>query len=108
MEDSCCLEASASGFQDDFFRGCYSGAPVHFFLSDQEMLLYSLSHLLSSSILQYRHILQTVIAQCETLSFEGFWCGALDEEDDDIYDLEILSKCDIVLKDEEPGSRPYG
>lgn len=34
--------------------------------------------------------------------------GALEEEDDDIYATETLSKYDTVLKDEEPGDGLYG
>lgn len=34
--------------------------------------------------------------------------GVLEEEDDDIYVIEILFKYDIVLKDEEFGDGFYG
>lgn len=39
---------------------------------------------------------------------KAFGVGALEEEDDDIYATETLSKYDTVLKDEEPGDGLYG
>ncbi|NXV16734.1 GPTC1 protein, partial [Cepphus grylle] len=39
---------------------------------------------------------------------QAFGVGALEEEDDDIYATETLSKYDTVLKDEEPGDGLYG
>ncbi|NXS08770.1 GPTC1 protein, partial [Neodrepanis coruscans] len=39
---------------------------------------------------------------------QAFGVGALEEEDDDIYATDILSKYDTVLKDEEPGDGLYG
>ncbi|NXT01072.1 GPTC1 protein, partial [Jacana jacana] len=39
---------------------------------------------------------------------QAFGVGALEEEDDDIYATEMLSKYDTVLKDEEPGDGLYG
>ncbi|XP_055092157.1 G patch domain-containing protein 1 isoform X1 [Symphalangus syndactylus] len=42
------------------------------------------------------------------ISGQAFGVGALEEEDDDIYATETLSKYDTVLKDEEPGDRLYG
>ncbi|XP_006168044.2 G patch domain-containing protein 1 [Tupaia chinensis] len=42
------------------------------------------------------------------ISGQAFGVGALEEEDDDIYALETLSKYDTVLKDEEPGDGLYG
>ncbi|NXH20371.1 GPTC1 protein, partial [Bucco capensis] len=39
---------------------------------------------------------------------QAFGVGALEEEDDDIYATEALSKYDTVLKDEEPGDGLYG
>ncbi|KAM6430344.1 G patch domain-containing protein 1 [Liasis olivaceus] len=39
---------------------------------------------------------------------QAFGVGALEEEDDDIYVVESLSKYDTVLKDEEPGDGLYG
>ncbi|NXP55123.1 GPTC1 protein, partial [Heliornis fulica] len=39
---------------------------------------------------------------------QAFGVGALEEEDDDIYAIETLSKYDTVLKDEEPGDGLYG
>ncbi|NXC45769.1 GPTC1 protein, partial [Penelope pileata] len=39
---------------------------------------------------------------------QAFGVGALEEEDDDIYAPETLSKYDMVLKDEEPGDGLYG
>ncbi|NXN45096.1 GPTC1 protein, partial [Rhinoptilus africanus] len=39
---------------------------------------------------------------------QAFGVGALEEEDDDIYATETLSKYDTVLKDEEPGDGFYG
>ncbi|XP_033621755.1 G patch domain-containing protein 1 isoform X2 [Fukomys damarensis] len=42
------------------------------------------------------------------ISGQAFGVGALEEEDDDIYATEILSKYDTVLKDEEPGDGLYG
>ncbi|NXG51979.1 GPTC1 protein, partial [Psilopogon haemacephalus] len=39
---------------------------------------------------------------------QAFGVGALEEEDDDIYAAETLSKYDTVLKDEEPGDGLYG
>lgn len=44
----------------------------------------------------------------ETLFPKAFGVGALEEEDDDIYATETLSKYDTVLKDEEPGDGLYG
>lgn len=44
----------------------------------------------------------------ETLFSKAFGVGALEEEDDDIYATETLSKYDTVLKDEEPGDGLYG
>lgn len=51
---------------------------------------------------------KTCIAQFETLFLKAFGVGALEEEDDDIYATETLSKYDTVLKDEEPGDGLYG
>ncbi|XP_014978991.3 G patch domain-containing protein 1 isoform X1 [Macaca mulatta] len=42
------------------------------------------------------------------ISGQAFGVGALEEEDDDIYATETLSKYDTVLKDEEPGDGLYG
>ncbi|KAM6223112.1 G patch domain-containing protein 1 [Rhynchocyon petersi] len=42
------------------------------------------------------------------MSGQAFGVGALEEEDDDIYATETLSKYDTVLKDEEPGDGLYG
>ncbi|XP_044842965.1 G patch domain-containing protein 1 isoform X2 [Mauremys mutica] len=42
------------------------------------------------------------------ISGQAFGVGALEEEDDDIYATETLSKYDTVLKDEEPGDTLYG
>uniref|UniRef100_A0A8C0H7X8 G-patch domain containing 1 n=1 Tax=Chelonoidis abingdonii TaxID=106734 RepID=A0A8C0H7X8_CHEAB len=42
------------------------------------------------------------------ISGQAFGVGALEEEDDDIYATETLSKYDTVLKDEEPGDMLYG
>ncbi|KAG5200637.1 hypothetical protein JEQ12_005171 [Ovis aries] len=42
------------------------------------------------------------------ISGQAFGVGALEEEDDDIYAMETLSKYDTVLKDEEPGDGLYG
>ncbi|XP_054856734.1 G patch domain-containing protein 1 isoform X2 [Eublepharis macularius] len=42
------------------------------------------------------------------ISGQAFGVGALEEEDDDIYATESLSKYDTVLKDEEPGDGLYG
>ncbi|XP_058530584.1 G patch domain-containing protein 1 isoform X1 [Ochotona princeps] len=42
------------------------------------------------------------------ISGQAFGVGALEEEDDDIYALDTLSKYDTVLKDEEPGDGLYG
>ncbi|XP_038609959.1 G patch domain-containing protein 1 isoform X1 [Tachyglossus aculeatus] len=42
------------------------------------------------------------------ISGQAFGVGALEEEDDDIYATEMLSKYDTVLKDEEPGDGLYG
>ncbi|NWX26637.1 GPTC1 protein, partial [Notiomystis cincta] len=39
---------------------------------------------------------------------QAFGVGALEEEDDDIYATDTLSKYDTVLKDEEPGDGLYG
>lgn len=39
---------------------------------------------------------------------KAFGVGALEEEDDDIYATETLSKYDTILKDEEPGDGLYG
>ncbi|XP_068811376.1 G patch domain-containing protein 1 isoform X1 [Struthio camelus] len=39
---------------------------------------------------------------------QAFGVGALEEEDDDIYATETLSKYDTVLKEEEPGDGLYG
>ncbi|NXI35802.1 GPTC1 protein, partial [Galbula dea] len=39
---------------------------------------------------------------------QAFGVGALEEEDDDIYATETLSKYDTILKDEEPGDGLYG
>ncbi|NXY16658.1 GPTC1 protein, partial [Atrichornis clamosus] len=39
---------------------------------------------------------------------QAFGVGALEEEDDDIYAMDTLSKYDTVLKDEEPGDGLYG
>ncbi|NXG91606.1 GPTC1 protein, partial [Stercorarius parasiticus] len=39
---------------------------------------------------------------------QAFGVGALEDEDDDIYATETLSKYDTVLKDEEPGDGLYG
>ncbi|XP_054245503.1 G patch domain-containing protein 1 isoform X2 [Indicator indicator] len=39
---------------------------------------------------------------------QAFGVGALEEEDDDIYATETLSRYDTVLKDEEPGDGLYG
>ncbi|XP_048371961.1 G patch domain-containing protein 1 isoform X2 [Sphaerodactylus townsendi] len=39
---------------------------------------------------------------------QAFGVGALEEEDDDIYATESLSKYDTVLKDEEPGDGLFG
>ncbi|XP_009076852.1 PREDICTED: G patch domain-containing protein 1, partial [Acanthisitta chloris] len=39
---------------------------------------------------------------------QAFGVGALEEEDDDIYAPDTLSKYDTVLKDEEPGDGLYG
>lgn len=41
-------------------------------------------------------------------ALQAFGVGALEEEDDDIYATETLSKYDTVLKDEEPGDGLYG
>ncbi|XP_077165747.1 G patch domain-containing protein 1 isoform X2 [Paroedura picta] len=42
------------------------------------------------------------------ISGQAFGVGALEEEDDDIYATESLSKYDTVLKDQEPGDGLYG
>ncbi|XP_044517383.1 G patch domain-containing protein 1 [Gracilinanus agilis] len=42
------------------------------------------------------------------ISGQAFGVGALEEEDDDIYATETLSKYDTILKDEEPGDGLYG
>ncbi|XP_026531720.1 G patch domain-containing protein 1 isoform X2 [Notechis scutatus] len=42
------------------------------------------------------------------ISGQAFGVGALEEEDEDIYTVESLSKYDSVLKDEEPGDGLYG
>ncbi|XP_027286080.1 G patch domain-containing protein 1 isoform X3 [Cricetulus griseus] len=42
------------------------------------------------------------------ISGQAFGVGALEDEDDDIYATETLSKYDTVLKDEEPGDGLYG
>ncbi|XP_024094056.2 G patch domain-containing protein 1 [Pongo abelii] len=42
------------------------------------------------------------------ISGQAFGVGALEEEDDDIYATETLSKYDTVLRDEEPGDGLYG
>ncbi|KAJ6665996.1 hypothetical protein lerEdw1_000900 [Lerista edwardsae] len=42
------------------------------------------------------------------ISGQAFGVGALEEEDDDIYATESLSKYDTILKDEEPGDGLYG
>uniref|UniRef100_A0A8C3H5K9 G-patch domain containing 1 n=1 Tax=Chrysemys picta bellii TaxID=8478 RepID=A0A8C3H5K9_CHRPI len=42
------------------------------------------------------------------ISGQAFGVGALEEDDDDIYATETLSKYDTVLKDEEPGDMLYG
>ncbi|XP_053256293.1 G patch domain-containing protein 1 isoform X1 [Podarcis raffonei] len=42
------------------------------------------------------------------ISGQAFGVGALEDEDDDIYATESLSKYDTVLKDEEPGDGLYG
>ncbi|XP_067396145.1 G patch domain-containing protein 1 isoform X2 [Emydura macquarii macquarii] len=42
------------------------------------------------------------------ISGQAFGVGALEEEDEDIYATETLSKYDTVLKDEEPGDGLYG
>ncbi|XP_074864957.1 G patch domain-containing protein 1 isoform X2 [Carettochelys insculpta] len=42
------------------------------------------------------------------ISGQAFGVGALEEEDEDIYATETLSKYDTVLKDEEPGDCLYG
>ncbi|KAM6153763.1 G patch domain-containing protein 1 [Erethizon dorsatum] len=42
------------------------------------------------------------------ISGQAFGVGALEEEDDDIYATETLSRYDTVLKDEEPGDGLYG
>ncbi|XP_076988356.1 G patch domain-containing protein 1 [Tamandua tetradactyla] len=42
------------------------------------------------------------------ISGQAFGVGALEEEDDDIYATEALSKYDTILKDEEPGDGLYG
>ncbi|XP_053127014.1 G patch domain-containing protein 1 isoform X2 [Hemicordylus capensis] len=42
------------------------------------------------------------------ISGQAFGVGALEEEDDDIYATESLSRYDTVLKDEEPGDGLYG
>ncbi|KAJ7311927.1 hypothetical protein JRQ81_006247 [Phrynocephalus forsythii] len=42
------------------------------------------------------------------ISGQAFGVGALEEEDDDIYATESLSKYDTVMKDEEPGDGLYG
>ncbi|NXH39514.1 GPTC1 protein, partial [Dicaeum eximium] len=39
---------------------------------------------------------------------QAFGVGALEEEDDDIYATDTLSRYDTVLKDEEPGDGLYG
>ncbi|NWV55809.1 GPTC1 protein, partial [Daphoenositta chrysoptera] len=39
---------------------------------------------------------------------QAFGVGALEEEDDDIYATDTLSKYDTVLKEEEPGDGLYG
>ncbi|NXF76063.1 GPTC1 protein, partial [Sclerurus mexicanus] len=39
---------------------------------------------------------------------QAFGVGALEDEDDDIYATDTLSKYDTVLKDEEPGDGLYG
>ncbi|XP_064579513.1 G patch domain-containing protein 1 isoform X1 [Zonotrichia leucophrys gambelii] len=39
---------------------------------------------------------------------QAFGVGALEEEDDDIYATDTLSKYDTILKDEEPGDGLYG
>uniref|UniRef100_A0A8C5RQX5 G-patch domain containing 1 n=1 Tax=Laticauda laticaudata TaxID=8630 RepID=A0A8C5RQX5_LATLA len=42
------------------------------------------------------------------ISGQAFGVGALEEEDEDIYAVESLSKYDSILKDEEPGDGLYG
>ncbi|XP_019391388.1 PREDICTED: G patch domain-containing protein 1 [Crocodylus porosus] len=42
------------------------------------------------------------------ISGQAFGVGALEDDDDDIYATEKLSKYDTVLKDEEPGDGLYG
>ncbi|XP_070809131.1 G patch domain-containing protein 1 isoform X3 [Pituophis catenifer annectens] len=42
------------------------------------------------------------------ISGQAFGVGALEDEDEDIYAVESLSKYDSVLKDEEPGDGLYG
>ncbi|XP_070616414.1 G patch domain-containing protein 1 [Erythrolamprus reginae] len=42
------------------------------------------------------------------ISGQAFGVGALEEEDEDIYAVESLSKYDSFLKDEEPGDGLYG
>ncbi|XP_006114992.1 G patch domain-containing protein 1 isoform X2 [Pelodiscus sinensis] len=42
------------------------------------------------------------------ISGQAFGVGAMEEEDEDIYATETLSKYDTVLKDEEPGDCLYG
>lgn len=63
---------------------------------------------LFSHILQGTPALEPELAQVGTLSLKAFGVGALEEEDDDIYALDTLSKYDTVLKDEEPGDGLYG
>lgn len=53
-------------------------------------------------------MLTPIMAQCEILLLKAFGVGALEEEDDDIYATETLSKYDTILKDEEPGDGLYG
>ncbi|XP_063168754.1 G patch domain-containing protein 1 [Candoia aspera] len=72
--------------------------------SEESLNIFSLSSEDLSQLGDLRHSRGRKLG----ISGQAFGVGALEEEDDDIYAIESLSKYDTILKDEEPGDGLYG
>ncbi|XP_013924192.1 PREDICTED: G patch domain-containing protein 1-like, partial [Thamnophis sirtalis] len=72
--------------------------------SEEPLNLFSLSSENLSHLGDIRHSKGRKLG----ISGQAFGVGALEDEDEDIYAVESLSKYDKVLKDEEPGDGLYG